>query len=450
MIILKQHNGISLGSHHHDRSAATRIMESISQKMHRNLLDHITKCSELSILVDSSTDIRNRNFMFVYIRAIENNRPQTYFYKALQTKIETASSLYNALVTSFQEDNIYNTIKVHLRGFSSDGAPTFLGRNNGLAKLLNDSTDHNLYAVHCLAHKLQLAVGHALDKAEGNHGKFQNTVNSIYSFYNNKSFKRKESLMETASALGEIFLELNYIHGIKWLSSERNAYEKVYRNYHSLMLNMKLISESKDFSNSVSSKPKAFYKTLTDARFITTLVFLIDILRTMETTQLNFQKSSSSLIGKDSVWQSMVSDINKYKVNNGVFLRQFVEGAHCYRRGQWTTCSVADLDDCKIRKQLGVDLVIFEQHVAPNHHNENFIWLPLSTLRRKIVDAISLELSHYFPYGSLQIFDVLNPSLIPVDSGGIRQFSQLIKPLALRFEFNDMVAASEFEELLMP
>ena len=56
-------------------------------------------------------------------------------------------------------------------------------------------------------------MGHALQGVDNNlKSKLENFVNGIYSFYYDKSLKRKESLVETAEAFGETFNELHYIH----------------------------------------------------------------------------------------------------------------------------------------------------------------------------------------------------------------------------------------------
>src|SRR5271156_1166325 len=103
--------------------------------------------------------------------------------------------------------------------------------------------------MHCLAHKLQLAMGHALEDVDSNlKFKLENLVNGIYSFYYDKSFKRKQSLVETAVLLGEIFNELHYVHPIRWISSEYVTFKSMYKLYPVIFQNMQLIIDSKDFT----------------------------------------------------------------------------------------------------------------------------------------------------------------------------------------------------------
>jgi hypothetical protein len=65
VIFMQKANGASLGTRHIERSSATRIMESISYKMHDSLVKYLIKSNlPFSIIVDTSTDQGNRNFFY--------------------------------------------------------------------------------------------------------------------------------------------------------------------------------------------------------------------------------------------------------------------------------------------------------------------------------------------------------------------------------------------------
>ena len=54
-----------------------------------------------------------------------------------------------------------------------------------------------------------------------------------------------------------------------------------------------------EFGNDVAQKALTYQKTLSNIRFVTTLIFSIDALHVLKEKSLQFQKSSSSLIGKE-------------------------------------------------------------------------------------------------------------------------------------------------------
>src|SRR5258708_6732347 len=86
------------------------------------------------------------------------------------------------------------------------------GKKAGPSKLLYDVADNNLYTIHCMAHKIQLVVTHAFQKISGYKNRLENPINGIDSFYNDKSFKRKESFIKIAEEFGNRFYELNCIY----------------------------------------------------------------------------------------------------------------------------------------------------------------------------------------------------------------------------------------------
>jgi hypothetical protein len=46
----------------------------------------------------------------------------------------------------------------------------------GLAKIINDTVQHDVYNTHCAAHKLELAAGHAFEKVDGFKNKLKNLL----------------------------------------------------------------------------------------------------------------------------------------------------------------------------------------------------------------------------------------------------------------------------------
>jgi hypothetical protein len=126
-VIMQKKNGAVLGSHHSNARSAIRMMESISRTMHNTLLHYIMRTNgPLSIIVDTSTDESNTNYLMVYFRSLEMNRPHSYFYRAIKTKKETSEHLFSVIVTALRDDNIYDIIIRNVVGFASDGAPVML------------------------------------------------------------------------------------------------------------------------------------------------------------------------------------------------------------------------------------------------------------------------------------------------------------------------------------
>jgi len=446
VVELQKLNGVELGNHHFDRNSATRISENISQKMHQILLQHFkTKHYPMSIILDTSSDFANKNYMLVYFRSIEQNYPTIYFYRCLYVPLETAESLFNTLRNALVEDGLLQTVTDYLYGFGSDGAPVMLGKHNGLAQRLSVITKNKLYTLHCLAHKLELTLGKAL-KTDNLKEHLEDFVNGIYSFYYDRSFKRKQSLIDTAEALGAQFNELHNIHGIRWISSQFTAFKSLYNLYPFIVQNMQLIMDSNEFTDDVSRKAKSYKSTLLQTHFFTTFTFVMDILKVLLNISKEFQRSDSTLIGKETIRLQLFNALTTLKEQNGPFLKLVQQHALCKKENKWNPCSMLDLDGCDLKFVMREQELMFT--IKDSRNSNNIRWKALSNVRIKIIDDLLKELNHYFPEGSFEMFEVLNPSKLPLDVQNIPLYSKGISVLANRFKFNIPQIERQFENLL--
>ena len=124
----------------------------------------------------------------------------------------------------------------------------------------------------------------------------ESTINGIYSFYNDKSFKRKESFIKTAEELGNTFYEVNYIYSSRWVASKFNAVNRIRANYRSLVHNMQSIAEDNSYNTEISAKASGFRNTLLHPRFFVMLLFTLDVLQLVQKTSLQCQETSGSVI----------------------------------------------------------------------------------------------------------------------------------------------------------
>ena len=398
LVNLQKLNGAGIGVKHYERRSATRIMESISKQMHRSLIKFITKHKHpLSLILDTCTDAGNRNFLFLYFRTTEGYSPKAFFYRSLHVTKEDADSIYTLILNAFNEDNLEAILMTKLYGFASDGAPVFLGKKNGVAKKMNDHYGQNLYVTHCFSHKLEILVGIALNKVDGFKSHFEIFINGIYSFYNDKSYVRKASLIKTSETLGEQFYELNYIFPIRWVASEFKAVERIYKNYHSIVKNMISISSNSEFSAEIASKAKGFLKTLLNTFFYTNLLFLLDVLKILVATSVVFQTSEETIFNMDSRRIEFIHSLELLKSNNGPHLTLFLEQAECEIGIIWRKCEIFDLDRTNFRIKMNDEMIVFKKDDSRISWSSNFPWKILSKFRVLLIDACFLSCNHIFP-----------------------------------------------------
>lgn len=216
-------NGINMGYHHFSRKSATAITEVMSSFMHETLLNSfISNNSPVTIILDGATDTSSRHNILVYFLAIEDFTPMLYYYKLIECSTnQSASGLFDALKTSFSNEkrDLITYLKYNLIGYISDGAPVMIGKN-GLISKFRSMTNQPIYSVHCMAHKLHLAITKSLRNIIYFDSTFEKIIESLVKFYNFHSSKRKGHLLDTSILFKIKLYEIHFISKTRWISSE--------------------------------------------------------------------------------------------------------------------------------------------------------------------------------------------------------------------------------------
>ena len=110
-------------------------------------------------------------------------------------------------------------LKYNLIGYISDGAPVMIGKN-GLISKFRSMTNHPIYSVHCMAHKLHLAITKSLRNIIFSDSTFKKIIESLVKFYNFHSSKRKGHLLGTSILFKIKLSEIHFISQTRWISSE--------------------------------------------------------------------------------------------------------------------------------------------------------------------------------------------------------------------------------------
>uniref|UniRef100_A0A915J9F9 DUF4371 domain-containing protein n=1 Tax=Romanomermis culicivorax TaxID=13658 RepID=A0A915J9F9_ROMCU len=157
------------------------IKDHAQSKPHQNIIAKLEQAA-VEVLPESFKEIQVQNeqednkyyavtmrmirTVYAEMKALEHDAPVVYFYKLIKLGAdETASGLFQKLMEAWDAEPgaFIQHIRKNLRGYASDGAAVMVGRKGGLSKLLNDWTTTNLFTIHCMAHRLHLAIRSALD-----------------------------------------------------------------------------------------------------------------------------------------------------------------------------------------------------------------------------------------------------------------------------------------------
>ncbi|RIA82398.1 hypothetical protein C1645_835408 [Glomus cerebriforme] len=120
-------------------------------------------------------------------KIISNINSVTYENPLIQLKSKDADSIFNAIITLFDEKGIISKIT----SFASDGASVMLGKRNEVAAKIAERNPY-LFTTHYIVYRLVLACNSA-EKQVSYCKHVENIIKSIYSFFSSSS-KRQETL----------------------------------------------------------------------------------------------------------------------------------------------------------------------------------------------------------------------------------------------------------------
>ena len=266
LVNLMESLGVNLGYHHYDTRGAWRMADHISDQMHLELMKFLkADTSPLAIVVDGATDPSQNHYLCIYIQTLHQNKPKVFFYRVPQLgSQETADGLKEAMETVFEKDGITQIIKDRLVAFVADGASVNLGRKGGLAIKLEEFVGRKLVKVHCLAHRLNLAVRKVLTKDFNWIFHVESAIKQVHTFFYNKGHKRKSILREFMKGVRATF---GGDFQTRWSAAEKKAITNILKHYPHLIGSLTEMGKSDGhFAKDANTRNTAngMVKTLTD------------------------------------------------------------------------------------------------------------------------------------------------------------------------------------------
>ena len=202
----------------------------------QDLINRIDNSPYLGVMLDETCDISVEKKLAIYIRFIENGQATVAFLGNKHITDCKASGIEDALVEILVSKHICteNLEKVFGLPLGTDGAAVMTGRLNGLgAKLKRRNAE--LVQIHCVAHRLNLAVSQAgknIEYCQSYHSK----IHSLYDYYTN-SQPRYDQLRELQVLLHGKAQQVAEPTSVRWLSVEA-CVKKVFTSYDAIVMSL--------------------------------------------------------------------------------------------------------------------------------------------------------------------------------------------------------------------
>lgn len=409
LVSLQQMHGVNMGVHHYEKCGAISIMESISAYMHRQLIDHmISKNSPFSIIIDGSTDAQDNKYLIVYLQILENNIPIVVFYGLIEGSSDvTANGLYESISNAFRSEkrDFSNYVRHNLVGYASDGEAVMSGQQGGLVSFFRRDSDNFVYSIHCMAHRLELAIEKAM-KPIAYFKDFEEFINQLFQFYNWHNSKRKSHLKETAGKMKKKMYALNYIYRTRWISSELQSITNLKKMWNVLVTDLDLLSVDIGFDVKTRDLAKDLFRKIKGKNFVAILNFISDVLHHLSFWSLKMQERTALLVDFANFNENILDTFKGLKNTNGRDLSLLLNDAIC---GEGESCN--DLNNYYDAQE-----VTFQGfRLIPETVNEK---VPrISDIRNMFLDGINAQLKSYFPNSDLKFFKIFIPKNMPTQPG---------------------------------
>ena len=301
--------------------SAEGMQDAIATVLKSNIDKLVEASPFFSLLIDESTDVSNHENLVVYVKLLNEFKPELHFLENINVRDGKAETITTAVNLLMERRNLH---KDKMTGFGSDGASVMTGKNNGVSKRMKDDSPF-LLSIHCMAHRLALCTSQAANGIPYL-AKFKEILTALYRYFD-KSALRSQTLSEFQKIFEHPELKIKEVFDIRWFSFY-GALETLNRTWQSLVAYMESRPNSDD-------KARGFKKSLKEFNFVATLCMMMDVIPVLTFMSLALQKEHVELASVQAMVKSTVTQITTLKSNNGKFLSEILPSQDDVSEVKW-------------------------------------------------------------------------------------------------------------------
>ena len=260
------------------------FVQVVSDQIKQKQLQQVSSSPFYSVMIDESTDVAILKEMVVYARYISDGDVKTTFLHISELFNGKADTIESSLLACLEENDLPLS---KLVGLGTDGASVMTGRHNGVAARLK-RRQPILTGIHCLCHRLALAVAQAGNEVPFIARKFKPTLSQLFYFYENSPV-RMSGLKAIEELLDSIKLKLEQPADTRWLSHD-NVCRTLIRILPSVITSLSREAEERGDVLALG-----LHKVVQQYKFIATLYMMTDLLPTVTRLSRALQASSIDL-----------------------------------------------------------------------------------------------------------------------------------------------------------
>ncbi|KAM5205697.1 zinc finger protein 862 isoform 2-T2 [Hipposideros larvatus] len=268
---LLQSTGTMILGKYRNRTACTQFIKYISETLKKEVLEDVRKSPCASVLLDSSTDASDQACVVIYIRYFKGMEVKESYITLAPLYSETADGYFETIVSALDELDIPFRKPGWVVGLGTDGS-TMLRCRGGLVEKFQEVIPQ-LLPVHCVAHRLHLAVVDAcggIDLVK----KCDRHIRTIFKFYQSSN-KRLTELQEGAAALEQEIVRLKDLNAVRWVASKRRTLNALIVSWPALARHLQSVVEA---GGQTGHRAEGMLKLMKSFHFLKFCHFLLDFL----------------------------------------------------------------------------------------------------------------------------------------------------------------------------
>ena len=351
------------------------------------LLDDLRASGTFGLIVDESTDRSTEKTLIIYVKYQCAGASRTKFLAVSELEAADADGILACIKACLLQHNLNIANCV---AFASDGASVMTGRINGVIAKLRDMCPI-VAAVHCIAHKLQLAIVHA-SKSVDYLKEFQGVVNSIYKYYH-CSAKRLGNLNKIREVFELANRKFKEVFDVRWLSFQ-GAVEAVLYNLEPLF---HALNEDKQQPGNAAAQGLLKYIMTFD--FLATTHMMADVLGHIGRLSRIFQTKNLDFFNANLHLDACIAALNEMKTKPGPMLQQFLDSLP------------------QTELELPPNASRFVWHGIEIQFGKRGGYAGFKKIMTHFLEQLCQNLNSRFPNAdTLHAFSLLNPKLLPISA----------------------------------
>ena len=320
---LQVKNGLDLGNTYMNDHACHSFVHFEAEVLRAKLKDEIQKADFISVLSDTSTDVSNTEQEIVYVRMIKDGIPHNNMLSLVSVDAANAPGILDTIDGAFGKLGFSpESWRRKVVCLGTDGASVMMGKHAGVAALLREDVPH-LVALHCVAHRLELAILDAIKDAASLQ-EVKRVLQAMYRYYNN-SPKALRELREVAQALEMSVLKPNTILGTRWVAHMVKALGNMLKNFKALAMYFEDVQAGRKGTPTMAGVATSILQFLRSKKKMSFAHWLLDVLDEISRLSFHFQKDDSNITSVQSRVEATHLAVKTLATQPGKHLRSFID-----------------------------------------------------------------------------------------------------------------------------